>query len=264
MRRKLFAGKRALVTGASSGLGADFARTLAEMGAHPILVARRAERLESLAGEIAARHGVEVLARPADLSDETARENLCRRLAEEGLAIDILVNNAGLGVFGEFVRTPWEKQRDLLRVDVEAVVHLTRLLLPGMLERREGYVLLVGSIGAFQAAPAYSTYAAAKSFLQSFGEALALELRSSGIRVSVLCPGPVRTEFFSVSGQELTSYQRLTMMEGPVVARAGLAGLAKGRPIVVPGLANRLGVLGTRVLPRMLAAKIAGLFMRNG
>lgn len=258
-----WSGRTALVTGASSGLGADFARLLAEAGANLVLVARREEKLAALRDEIVAREPVRVDVVPADLTDEAARLALVDELTARSLAVDVLVNNAGLGVYGPFFETSWEKDRGLFRLDVEAVVHLTRLFGRPMLERGSGWILLVGSIGAFQPAPSYATYAAAKAFVASFGEALSFELRGTGVRVSVSHPGPTGTEFFSVAGQKLTIYQRLTMMESRAVARAALRGLARGKPFTVPGVVNWLGTWSMRFLPRRTAARIAWLCMRN-
>jgi hypothetical protein len=257
-------GRRALVTGASSGLGADFARVLAEQGCHLVLVARRADRLEALAKELGERHGVEARAIAMSLSEPDAPTALHARVSELGLEIDVLVNNAGFGTWGEFLGVPWEREREMLQLDVVALVHLTKLFGADMVRRGRGWILQVASIGAYQPSPTYATYSAAKSFVLSFGEALAFELRRSGVRVTVVSPGVTRTEFLEVAGQTPTLYQRLAMMESLDVARAGVRALVRGRPSTVPGLANKTSAFLMRLLPRRLQARMAHASMTLG
>ncbi len=252
--------RTALVTGASSGLGADFARLLAEGGANLVLVARREDRLAALRDELAARHPVRVEVLPADLAGEATRAALPGRVAALGLAVDVLVNNAGLGSAGEFLDAPWGSHASEIRVDVEALVHLTHLFVPPMIERGWGRVLLVGSIGAFQPSPAYATYAACKAFVASFGDAVGFELRRTGVRVTTTHPGPTLTGFFDAAGQDRrTFYQRAAMMESRAVAAGALKALARGRAVHVPGWINGLGVFAMRFLPRRAAARVAWL-----
>ena len=255
-------GRRALVTGASSGLGVDFARVLAGMGCHLVLVARREELLRAVRDEIASRHGVQVDVVPMDLATPQAPQQLHDRLAAEGKAIDVLVNNAGFGLFGGFHEIPWERERGMLELDIVTLVHMTKLFVKPMRERRFGYVLQVSSIGAFQPTPLYASYSAAKSFVLSFGEALASELRGSGVFCTVVCPGVTATEFLHVAGQRPTPYQRLMMMRSEDVARRGIEAMLRGRSSVTPGFLNALGAFSMRLTPRPLAAAIAQRLMR--
>jgi len=255
-------GRTALVTGASSGLGIEFARELARRGADLVLVARSEPPMQALARELR-EAGRTVHVRPVDLSDVTAREALVAALAADGIAVDVLVNNAGFGVFGAFAETPWERLESMLAVDVLALTHLTRLLLPAMRERGFGRVLQVASTGAFQPTPYYAAYAAAKSYVLEFSYAVDVELRGSGVRCTVVSPGVTATGFFEVSGQRPTWYQRLTRMQAPAVAREGVAAMLRGRSGVITGWVNALMAHGTRLMPRSLAARVAGVLMRN-
>jgi hypothetical protein len=257
-------GRRALVTGASSGLGADFARELAAHGCDLVLVARRADRLEALAKELRERHGVQAEVVAMSLSEPEAAAALHRRVSERGLEVDVLVNNAGFGAFGEFLSVPWEREREMLQLDVVAVVQLTKLFGADMVRRGRGWILQVASIGAYQPSPTYATYSAAKAFVLSFGEALAFELRTTGVKVTVVSPGVTRTEFLQVSGQKPTLYQRMAMMESPAVARAGIRAMLRGKTSTVPGLVNKVPVFLMRLTPRRLQARMAHATMTLG
>ena len=257
------AGWTALVTGASSGLGADFARILAAEGATLVLVARRAEALTQLAEEIRSKHGTGVEVLPADLADPAARAALPARLAAAGLAVDILVNNAGFGVFGNFAGSDWSRVAQMLEVDVVALTHLTHLFLPGMRARRRGRVLLVASTAAFQPTPNYAVYAASKAYVLSFGVALNQELRGSGVNVTTLSPGVTRTEFHLVSGQRNNRFVERTAMSSEAVARIGIRALLAGRTGVVAGVGNAALAASTRLAPRSLAAALAARIMRE-
>lgn len=262
MSSTVLKGKRALVTGASNGLGADFARQLAEMGAHLVLVARREELLVQLKQEIQGRFPVDVDVVAMDLSTPDAPTRLHDQLRAQGREVDVLINNAGFGLHGAFLDIPWERERNMLELDILALVHLTKLFAADMASRRFGFVLQVASIGAYQATPSYATYAAAKAFVLSFGEALAEELRASNVRCTVLSPGVTATEFLQVSGQTPTAYQRLAMMESPDVVRIGLKAMLAGRASLVPGRVNALMAWGNRLMPRRISAIVAGRLMR--
>jgi short-subunit dehydrogenase len=253
-----------LVTGASSGLGADFARILAERGCNVVLVARRADRLEQLQQQITAVRPVKTYVIPMDLSATGAPEVLHQRVSDLELTVDVLINNAGFGIHGNFVDIPWEREHEMLELDIVALAHLTKLFVKGMVTRNLGYVLLVSSIGAYQPSPAYATYSAAKSFVLYFGEALSYELRHTNVKVSVLSPGVTATEFLQVAGQKPTLYQRLQMMPSERVARIGIEAMLKGTPSKVPGLMNALPVQLLRFTPRRMAAAIADIMMRYG
>jgi len=263
MRPPTIQGKRALVTGASSGLGADFARELARRGAQLIIVARRGDALESLARELRGAHGAEVQVLTADLSPATAAQDLFDRITATGWAVDILVNSAGLGLYGRHERIPWSKEQSMLQIDVVTVAGLTKLFLPQMLERRFGYVLNVASLMAYQPMPLYASYAAAKTFVLYYSEALNWELRGSGVSVTVLSPGITATDFLKVSGQRPTLYQRSVMMRSPDVARIAIDAMLARRTSVVPGLVNAVTGWFGRFSPRALAVPVAELLMRS-
>ena len=254
----------ALVTGASSGLGADFARELAARGCRLVLVARREDRLKQLAEELGTRHGAQARVVALDLGTPAGPGELYERMRDEGLAIDVLVNNAGFGIHGRFLDIPWERERAMLELDVLALVQLTKRFAREMVARGFGHVLQVASIGAFQPSPTYATYSAAKSFVASFSEALAWELRGSGVSVTVISPGVTETEFLDVAGQRRTLYQRATMMKSAEVARIGVRAMLRGRTHVVPGLGNTLSAWSMRLVPRRAQAAIAGLAMTVG
>ncbi len=254
------AGHTALVTGASSGIGADVARVLARQGAALVLVARRAEALHRLADELRRSANADVTVQPADLADEADRT----ALASEAGSADILVNNAGLGVYGPFADAPWEQLRRALEVNVVALTHLTHLFLPGMRRAGWGRILQVASTAAFQPTPGYAVYGAGKAQVLSFGIALNHELRGSGVTCTTLCPGTTKTEFFGVAGQTLNRFQRATAMSSAAVARVGVNAMIHRRPYVVAGRANALSALGGRLLPPVLTARLAALVLRRG
>ncbi len=255
-------GRTALVTGASSGLGVDFARQLASLGCRLVLVARSEAPMQQLADALR-QAGATVLVRPCDLADSGARQALATQLAAEGVDIDVLVNNAGFGVFGDFLDSPWSRLDAMLAVDVVALTHLTRLFVPGMRQRGFGRVLQVASTGAFQPTPTYAAYAAAKSYVLAFSHALHEELRGSGVSCTVVSPGVTATAFLEVSGQRATAYQRLTRMQSPAVARRAIAAMQAGRGGAIPGWFNAIMAHATRLMPRALSARVAGHLMRN-
>jgi len=254
-------GRRSLVTGASGGLGADFARELAARGSGLVLVARRREELEALAAELRERHGVEVETIPLDLLEPNAPQALFDRLAAAGTTIDLLVNNAGFGLYGRFWEIPWPREREMLTLDVVVLVNLTRLFVPGMIERGWGRVLQLSSIGAFQPTPRYATYSAAKAFVLSYGEAINHELRGTGVSCTTIAPGITATSFLDVAGQRPTFYQRLVMMRSPDVARIGIAALLAGRAVVLPGRLNAVTAWSNRLMPRRLSTALAARLM---
>ncbi len=255
-------GKTALVTGASSGLGVDFARQLAAHGCNLLLVARREDRLQELQQKLTARYGVMVEIIAMDLAADNAPQQLYNRVAAMGKSVDVLVNSAGLGLFGEFMDIPWEKEKNMLELDIITVVHMTKLFLKDMVERNFGYILQIASIGAYQPTPLYATYSAAKSFILSFGEALNYELRQTNVKCTVISPGVTATEFLQVSGQQPTAYQRLVMMKSSAVARIGIDSMLKGKPSVVPGRINAVMAWSNRLIPRRFSAALADRLMR--
>jgi short-subunit dehydrogenase len=242
-----------LITGASAGLGAEFARQLAAKGEPLALAARRRDRMEALAEEI----GGEVHVFEADLAREGAAASLLAELAAEGLAVGTLVNNAGFGLAGKFAALPLERQSGMIALNIRALVELCHLVLPGMRERGQGAILNVASTAAFQPGPNMAVYYASKAFVLSFTEALHHELQGSGIAVSCLCPGPTESEFGEVAGSKSPALERIKGPAAPVV-RAGLEGLARNKAVVVPGLPNKLTAQAHRFLSRAAMRRIIG------
>jgi short-subunit dehydrogenase len=254
---------RTLVTGASSGIGAEYARALRARGEAVVLVARRADRLASLAAELGSEpHAIAIA---ADLAQEGAASKLKHDLDARGIVVDGLVNCAGLGRTGPFASQPPEAIRAMCDVNVRALVELTRAFLPPMLERRRGRIVNVASNAAFQPIPFLGVYAATKSFVLSFTEALAEELRGSGVQVQALCPGITATEFLDVSETHgHLAVRRMPMMTPRQVVEASLAGLDRGRLRVVVGFSNRLlGFVTQRLAPGWLARRVAGGLYRD-
>jgi hypothetical protein len=241
-----FSGKWALVTGASSGIGAALARELAARGAKLILTARRQERLEALAGELSAE-GTETRIVAADLNDPGAPEQIYDATEGSGMAVEILVNNAGLGQYGAFCQTDPGQELSQVRVNCEAVVRLSRLFVPRMVERRRGWVLITASTASYQPVPYIATYAASKAFDRFFALGLAAEVERFGVKVTALCPGMTESEFVDVAHAE--AYKNLRMQPAPEVARAGLDALERGRRTVIPNLTSRLQAFLVRFAP---------------
>jgi short-subunit dehydrogenase len=257
-------GKTALVTGASSGLGVDFATLLAERGCNLVLVARREERLRTLADTLTGRHGVQVNVIAMSLAPLGAAQVLYDRIRALHLDVDVLINNAGFGVYGSFIEIPWEREQEMLLLDIVALTHLTKLFVRDMVARNAGYVLQISSIGAYQPSPTYATYSAAKAFVLSFGEALNYELRGTKVKVCVLSPGVTETEFLAVAGQRRTLYQRLSMMQSRPVAEMGIDAMLRGRPSKVAGIMNAATAWSLRFVPRRLQAAMANAAMQLG
>ncbi len=257
-------GRTALVTGASSGLGVDFARQLAARGSNLILVARREDLLRTAQAELVARYGIDVEIIPLDLVGAEAPQRLYDQIKQAGKTVDILVNNAGYGLYGAFTEIEWEREKNMLELDIITLMHLTKLFVNDMVARNFGYILMLASIGAYQPSPLYASYSAAKSFVLNFGEALSYELRKTNVRCTVLSPGVTATEFLKVSGQQASLYQRLTMMQSPAVARIGIDSMLKGKPSVVSGRLNALTAWSNRLMPRRWSAAIASRLMSVG
>jgi len=244
-----FKGKWAIVTGASAGIGTALARELASHGANLILTARRKDRLESLAAELTTK-GIEVRTVVADLNDPAAPQQIYDATEGAGLAVDILVNNAGLGQFGAFVQSEMEQELSQVRVNCEAVVRLTRLFVPRMVERKRGWIMILASTASFQPVPYISTYAATKAFDRMFALGLAEEVARFGVKVTALCPGPTESEFFSVARAESLKSHGAQSAED--VARIGVAALARGKRTIVPYFSGWFTSLLVRVLPNGL------------
>jgi len=255
----------ALVTGASSGIGAAIAKELASRGHAVALVARREERLRSLATEIESELDVPTETIACDLADPAERERLVEELRTRGRAVEVLVNNAGFGLQADFATSPRERLLEMVRVNDEAVVDLTSLFLPGMLERGRGSVINIASTAAFQPLPGSALYAASKSFVLSFSEGVNEELRGSGVGVTAVCPGPVRTEFTDVAGfggvEDRTP--GAAWMSAEDVARHAVDGAERDKRVVVPGALNRASALAGQHSPRSVALPLISRFWRN-
>lgn len=257
-----WAGKWALVTGASAGIGVALARELAAGGTHLILTARRKERLEDLARELAAKHNISAEVLVADLTQPGAPGQIFAFTQQKGIAVELLINNAGFGAYGEFSKTDPQRLVDMVQVNCSAVVHLTRMYLPAMIERRHGDVLIVASTASFQAVPYLSTYAATKAFDLLFAEGLAQEVKRYGVRVCALCPGSTESEFGQVAGQSAFAASRRTRETAEKVAKTGLAALAAGKSYVISGAGNYIGAHIQRLFPRGLVNRIAAKMFR--
>ena len=242
-----------LITGASAGLGVEFARQLGQRGERLVLVARRKERLDALAAELGNARAVAV-----DLSEAGAVGRLMADIAAHGETVACLVNNAGFGLAGRFAELDGSRQREMIDLNIGALTELAHAVLPAMIAARSGAILNVASTAAFQPGPGMAVYFATKAFVLSFSEALHEEVREDGVSVTALCPGPTATEFGAVAGWGGNAMiDRLSARAGPVV-RAGIAAMDRNRAIVIPGLANKAGAQGHRLLPRWLLRRIAG------
>jgi hypothetical protein len=250
--------RTAVVTGASSGIGAEIARQLAGRGHGVTLVARRGDRLAGLAEELAAT-GVRAEVVAADLSDRSARAGLLDRVTATGLVPYVLVNNAGLSTVGPVAASDPDAELNVIEVDVAAVADLCSRFLPGMVARGSGAVLNVASTAAFQPLPGQASYAAAKAFVLSYTRSLGGELRGTGVTATALCPGPVETGFGEVaglSGDEQASLPRLMWESAEAVATAGVDGMARGRRVVIPGRANRVAAALAQATPKTVLVPV--------
>ena len=252
-----------VVTGASSGIGAEFARQLAARGHGVFLVARREDRLRELASEIERDHGVRAEFAAVDLEDEADRRNLPELVSRRELDVAVLVNNAGFTTVGDVHRNP-DRQLGMVRVNVEALVELTTHWLPGMVDRGAGAVINVASTASFQPIPVQAVYAASKAFVRSFSEAVWAEVRGTGVAVTALCPGPVATEFVEAGGFKKESPgPSFVYSSAEEVARAGIEGTDKGKRVVIPGLGNRFQATLAQHSPHsVMLGPVASMYRR--
>jgi short-subunit dehydrogenase len=242
-----------VVTGASSGIGSELARELSGRGYGVTLVARREDRLRELAAELG--EGAEVHA--CDVTDPNARKGLADALAARGTAVAVLVNNAGFSTSGPFVKTDRDRELDMVRTNIEAVVDFCALFAPGMAERGNGAILNLASTASFQPLPMQAGYAATKAFVLSFSESLHAELDGQGVTVTALCPGPVKTEFADVAEiPGADSMPGIFWGKPADVARAGIKGLERGKRVVIPGTLNRAGAIGGQHAPRSIVLRL--------
>jgi short-subunit dehydrogenase len=243
----------ALITGASAGLGAEFARQLAGSGRRLVLAARRTGRLDALAAEVGNARAVIV-----DLGKAGGAAKLIGDIESAGERVEMLVNNAGFGLQGRIAELDAARQREMIDLNCGAPLELTRAVLPAMIERRSGAILNVASTAAFQPGPGMAVYFATKAFVLSLSEALHEEVKGLGLKVTALCPGPTKTEFGEVAGFAGNGMFDRWSMDPQTVVRAGLEGLERNQAIVIPGAVNKIGAVSTRFVPRALVRKIAG------
>jgi uncharacterized protein len=247
----------ALITGASSGIGLDLARLFARDRRDVVLVARSERKLREIAAELQRDHGITADVIVADLSRPAAAKEVFSTAVEKGIVIDALVNNAGSGLTGAFVENDLNVELDMIQVNIVALTHLTKLVLPSMLARKSGRILNLASTAAFQAGPLMAVYYATKAYVLSFSEAIADELRNTGVTVTTLCPGPTDTGFANVS--KMTQSRLFTMskpMQSEEVARIGYDAMKKGKGLVITGMRNKLLVQANRVSPRRVVTTI--------
>ena len=252
-----YQGKTALVTGASAGIGAAFARSYAAKGADLILTARREVRLQALASEIKTTHGVSVRVVAADLAEPSAPDEIAATLKADGVKVDILVNNAGYGLPGYYTESDWKAHRDFLELMVTAYAHLTHLFLPKMLERKYGRIIQVASVaGLVPGSAGHTMYGGSKAFLVSFAQSVAAECEGTGVTVSALCPGFTYSEFHDANNTRplVSQLPKYMFMDAAPVVEGAIAAVEKGHVIYVPGLWNKFVVWLMKALPRPWAA----------
>lgn len=243
-----YTGKVALITGASAGIGKVFATELAAKGCHVILVARSKEKLDSLASELASKYPIHTYSITQDLSKPGSVEELADQIRTLGLQVNILINNAGFGTFGRFEEISPEREQEEIRLNIASLVAMNHQFLPEMQRRKDGIIINVASVAAFQPAPYMAVYSATKAFVLSFSEALWAENRDRGVRILALCPGATETEFFNVTGSDAASGRKLA---SPIdVVKTGFRGIEKKRSYIIAGKLNYWASQGSRLLPR--------------
>jgi short-subunit dehydrogenase len=255
-------GKMALVTGASAGLGAEFARLFAADGHDVALVARRRDKLEALAGQIEKMHGVRAVVLPEDLTDTAAPERIARELGRRDQPVEFLVNNAGFGTTGAFAQQDLVRELAMVQVNVAALVHLTRLMLPPMVMRKSGRILNIGSTAGFVPGPFMSGYYASKAFVNSFTEALWYEVRGTGVSVTLSCPRATATEFAQVAGDEKSRLFKRGVMRAPEVAVHAYRAMMQGKAMAIPGWQNKVSLQSLRFAPRSMVRSLAASMNR--
>ena len=252
-----------LITGASSGIGLELANCFAADKCRLVLVARNTPALESLAADLQREHGIQTVVLTADLALPESPRRILDELQKSGINVDVLVNNAGFGLHGAFAELPLARQLEVIRVNVTALTELTGLFLPGMIQRRHGGVLNVGSVAGFVPGPNMAIYYATKAFVQSFTEALAEELCQTGLTVAALCPGPTESNFGKIARGKKERKIKTSKMSAEAVAVYGHHAFRNGKVIAVPGLQNKLVIQLERILPRRVTRKIMGIFNRT-
>jgi short-subunit dehydrogenase len=248
----------ALITGGSGGIGLEIAKVLARKGFDLVLVARNRDSLEAAAGQIEGKFDVKAHVFAADLRRREAPEEIFDFLRNDSIPIQILVNNAGFGLGGEFSETELTRELEMIQVNIAALTHLTKLFLPGMIRAKVGHVMNLASTAAFQPGPLMAVYYATKAYVLSFSEALAEELRNSGVTVTALCPGPTRSDFATVAQVgESRLFSMFGMADAADVAEYGVRAMMQGQRVAIPGLRNKIVAQANRFSPRALTAKVA-------
>jgi len=255
--------KGALVTGGSRGIGYELAKLAAADGYNPVLVSRSEGKLKEVKEELESQYDVQGKVIPGDLSETETPRSIYEELKNGEFRIDLLINNAGRGQMGKFADSKWEKDKEMMKLNMNAVVHLTKLFLPAMVRRGEGKILNVSSLAAFQPGPLMALYHATKSFVQSFSEALAEEVAKEGITVTALSPGPVDTDFQIEGDIPTDETDKAYVLSAERTARAGYEGLKKGRRIVVPGPLTSVAPQLERFLPRRAVTKFVKKLNEN-
>ncbi|HXY54316.1 MAG TPA: SDR family oxidoreductase [Nitrospirota bacterium] len=256
--------KTALITGASGGIGYEFAKLLAKDCSVLILVARSLDRLLEVKKELESIADVSVRTIAKDLSKPGVTEEIYRELENENISVDILINNAGIGSLGKFAETDWQKDAEMISLNIVALTHLTKLFVKGMIERRSGKIVNVASTAAFQPGPLMAVYYASKAYVLSFSEAIANELKGTGVNMTVLCPGPTATGFVKAAA---VGESRLFRIRRPAealdVARYGYEAMMKGKTVAIHGMLSKIVALSTRVAPRNALLSISRRLNEN-
>ncbi len=249
-----------LVTGASSGIGLELAKFFAADKSNLVLVARSTDALEKLAAELRGKHGIEANVVTADLSLPESPSKIFSEIKGRGITVDVLVNNAGFGLHGDFSEMPLKRQLEIVQVNIAALVDLSGLFLPGMIQRKRGGILNVGSVAGFLPGPHMAVYYASKAFVMSFSEALHEELRGTGVTVTNLCPGATESNFSQVARSHHTRITPATKMPTATVAQAGHQAFRHAACFTVPGVVNKILTLAPNVLPRAFVRRVIGKY----
>lgn len=253
----------ALVTGATSGIGLEIALNFARDGINLILVARTEKKLIEIKEKIESEYGIEVLILVKDLTREEAPDEIYDEVEKREIRVDFLINNAGFGSFGRLKDTDYETEKDLVKLNVLSLLQMNKLFVPLMVARHYGYVMNVASLAAFMPGPVMANYYASKAYVLSLSEAMHEELKQDGIKVTALCPGPVRTNFQERAQLQKTDTAKSFIMEAKKVADAGYLGLFRGKAIVVPGTFEKMVPVITKLLPRCLVRKVSFLSQKE-
>jgi uncharacterized protein len=256
-------GKTAVITGGTSGIGLEFAKLFAQNNYNLVIIARNRKKLQQVEEELEEEYNVAVKPIMADLSHHAAPLHIHHVLEKSQIAVNVLVNNAGFGVYGEFWKTDAMKELNMMHVNMVALTHLTKLILPSMVERGDGKILNVASTAAFQPGPLMAVYYASKAYVLSFSQAIANELEGKGVTVTALCPGPTKTGFYSRAELTGLDFVEKNRASAQGVARAGFTGLMQGRDVVIPGFKNTVLSILSRVLPRKIVVKTVRKIMEK-